>query len=106
MSDSAGAALARIAELFARAQQRQRDTATLAASIDQSTPLSWLWALIFGPAYFAVHGFRGRALLVLALGFVVVGLLLAPFLAYQAWRERAMIEARRLARHDPPTYLR
>lgn len=106
MAVPAGAALARIAELFGQAQKRQRDTAALAAIMDQSTRVSWLWALIFGPAYFAVHGFRGRALLVLALGFVAVGLFLSPFLAYPAWREKALAEARRVARIEPPAYLR
>ena len=48
-----------------------------------------------GPLYFAAHGFWGRAVLVLALNFVLIGFIVAPFLAYPAWRERAREKAER-----------
>ena len=68
---------------------------TLAAQMNESTALSWLWAFCFGPIYFAAHGFWGRAVLVLALNFVLIGFIVAPFLAYPAWRERARKNAER-----------
>ena len=68
---------------------------TLSEQMNESTGLSWLWALFFGPLYFAAHGFWGRAVLVFALNFVLIGFILAPFLAYPAWRERAREKAER-----------
>ena len=68
---------------------------TLAAQMNESTSLSWLWALFFGPLYFAFHGFWGRAALVFALNFILIGFIVAPFLAYPAWRERAREKAER-----------
>ncbi|MDF2140833.1 DUF2628 domain-containing protein [Paenirhodobacter sp. CAU 1674] len=56
---------------------------------DESTGLSWLWAFLFGPIYFAVHGFWGRAAIVLILNFFIIGFFVAPFMAYPAWRKRA-----------------
>ena len=67
----------------------------MAPKLDESTSLSWLWALFFGPLYFAAHGFWGRAVLVLAFNFVLIGFIIAPFLAYPAWRERARDKAGR-----------
>jgi hypothetical protein len=60
---------------------------------DESTSLSWLWAFICGPLYFAWHGFWGRAVLVFILNLMLIGFILAPFLAYPAWRERAKAAA-------------
>ena len=70
------------------AQERSRRVAQVEA-IDESTGLSWLWALLFGPIYFAVHRFWWRALLVLLLDFILIGFIVAPFMAYPAWRSRA-----------------
>ena len=36
---------------------------TLAAQMNESTALSWFWALLFSALYFAFHGFWGRAVL-------------------------------------------
>ncbi|MDE0209529.1 MAG: DUF2628 domain-containing protein [Boseongicola sp.] len=58
-------------------------------AIDDSTGLSWLWALVFGPIYFAVYRFWWQALLVLLLDFILIGFIVAPFMAYPAWRSRA-----------------
>ena len=75
--------------------EHQAKIDALAEKLDESTSLSWLWALCFGPIYFAAHGFWGRAVLVLALNFVLIGFIVAPFLAYPAWRERARDKAER-----------
>ncbi len=56
---------------------------------DESTGASWLWAFLFGPIYYAVHGFWGRAAIVLVLDFVYIGIIVSPFLAYPAWQDRA-----------------
>jgi Flp pilus assembly protein TadB len=56
---------------------------------DDSTKASWFWAFLFGPIYFAVHGFWGRAAIIFVLNFLVIGIIVAPFMAYPAWRERA-----------------
>lgn len=60
---------------------------------NQSTKLSWLWALLFGPVYFAVHGFWGRAVLIFILNFFIIGYFIAPFIVYPSWRERARRDA-------------
>ena len=65
----------------------------MAPKLDESTSLSWLWAFCFGPLYFAAHGFWSRAVLMLVLNFVLIGFIIAPFLAYPAWRERARAKA-------------
>ena len=67
----------------------------MAPKLNESTSLSWLWALLFSALYFAAHGFWGRAVLVFALNFVLIGFIVAPFLAYPAWRERARDKAER-----------
>ena len=67
----------------------------MAPKLDESTSLSWLWAFLFSALYFAAHGFWGRAVLVFALNFVLIGFIIAPFLAYPAWRERAREKAER-----------
>ena len=76
-------------------EQHQAKIDLMAPKLDESTSLSWLWAFLFGPIYFAAHGFWGRAVLVLALNFVLIGFIVAPFLAYPAWRERAREKAER-----------
>ena len=76
-------------------EQHTAKIETLAAKMDESTSLSWLWALLFSALYFAAHGFWGRAVLVFALNFVLIGFIIAPFLAYPAWRERAREKAER-----------
>jgi hypothetical protein len=79
----------RAARLAAEAQVDKANIAELARSFDDSTGLSWLWAFLFGPIYFAVHGFWGRAAIVFVLNFFIIGFFVAPFLAYPAWRSRA-----------------
>ena len=76
-------------------EQHQAKIDLMAAKIDESTSLSWLWAFLFSALYFAAHGFWGRAVLVFALNFVLIGFIIAPFLAYPAWRERAREKAER-----------
>ena len=72
---------------------RQVDLAEWAAEMDGSTRLTWLWAALLGPIYFAAHGFHRQAVVVLLLDLLVVGVLLAPFVAHRAWRARARAEA-------------
>ncbi|PZX03791.1 DUF2628 domain-containing protein [Celeribacter halophilus] len=71
-----------IAAKLAQAEQLQKQ-------YNESTKASWFWALLFGPIYFAVHGFWGRAVIVLVLNFAIIGFIVAPFMAYPAWRARA-----------------
>ena len=77
-------------------QEIERVTAVdrLERQYDESTKLSWFWALLFGPIYFAVHGFWGRAAFVLLLNFIIIGFFIAPFLAYPGWKKRARERAR------------
>ena len=63
---------------------------------NESTGLSWLWALLFGPLYYWTNGFVGRGFVVLALNFILIGFIISPFLAYPAWRKRAYSKAVRL----------
>ena len=72
------------------------EAAALADTFNEATGLSWLWAFLFGPLYFAVHGFWSRALVVLILNFFFIGFVVAPFLAYPAWRKRAEEKAQQL----------
>jgi hypothetical protein len=88
--------VSRIDNLKAEAQVQKAEVEALADSFDDSTSLSWFWALICGPLYFLVHGFWQRALVVLLLNFIFIGFIAAPFLAYPAWRRRAEIKAERM----------
>lgn len=72
----------------------------LADSLNESTALSWFWALLFGPLYDLVHGFFARALVVLVLYLMGIGVVLSPFLAYPAWRKRAQARAEEMLRVD------
>ena len=76
-------------------EQHQAKIDLMAPKLDESTSLSWLWALFFGPLYFAAHGFWSRAALVFVLNFALIGFIVAPFLSYPAWRERAREKAER-----------
>ena len=75
-------------DLAEMARLQEAEIAAWAEEMDESTRLTWLWALLFGPLYFASHGFQRQAVLVLVLDLVLVGLVVAPFLAYLAWRRR------------------
>lgn len=71
------------------------DIRTIESQFNQSTRASWFWAFLFGPLYFAAHGFWGRAAIVFMLNLIFIGIIVAPFLAYPAWRDRARKEAER-----------
>jgi len=86
----------RVTRLKGEALVAKAEAVALATSFNESTGLSWLWAFLFGPLYFAVHGFWSRALVVLLLNFLIIGFILAPFLAYPAWRKRAEEKAEQL----------
>ncbi|MDP2085938.1 MAG: hypothetical protein Q8K20_12125 [Gemmobacter sp.] len=60
---------------------------------DESTRMSWLWAGLFGPFYFAFHGFWGYAAVALACWAFLLTLPINFFLAYPAWRGRALTKA-------------
>jgi len=92
--------LDRVQRLKTEAAATRIEAETLAESFNESTGASWFWALLFGPIYFAVHGFWGRAALVLVLNLFVIGVLVAPFLAYPAWRERARRQAEKMITLD------
>ena len=49
-----------------------------------STPLSWLWVLLFGPVYWAVRGVWNHAIVHLILAILSVGIfhLLYPLITY------------------------
>ncbi|MBM2320366.1 MULTISPECIES: hypothetical protein [Marivita] len=51
------------ARLIAEAKADKAQAELLKESFKESTGLTWLWSLLFGPIYFWVHGF-------IALGFV------------------------------------
>jgi len=82
-------------ELVERVRINQAKIEELSESFNESTGFSWLWAFLFGPIYFAVHGFWSRAALVLVLNLIIIGWFIAPFLAYPAWRIRAREKAER-----------
>lgn len=46
-------------DLVAQAEGDMAEARQLAATFNESTGLSWLWAFLFGPIYFWVHGFVG-----------------------------------------------
>ncbi|MDK3075895.1 DUF2628 domain-containing protein, partial [Sedimentitalea sp. JM2-8] len=72
----------RVERLKAEAAATKIEADVLAENFNESTGVSWLWAFLFGPIYFAVHGFWGRAVLVLVLNFFIIGFIVSPFLAY------------------------
>ena len=82
------------------AEAHKAEVGLVADAYDESTGLSWLWAFLFGPLYFLAHGFWQRALLVLALNFLIIGFVVAPFLAYPAWRARATEKAEKMVLVD------
>ena len=75
---------------------QKADIDELSRGLNESTRWSWLWAFLFGPIYFGVHGFWGRAFIVFALNFVLIGLLVGPFIVYPAWRKRAEDKAEKM----------
>ncbi len=68
----------------------------IAETYNESTGFIWLWAFLFGPIYFWVNGFVARGFVVLLLNLIVIGFIVAPFLAYPAWRKRSMEKATKL----------
>jgi membrane protein YdbS with pleckstrin-like domain len=84
----------RVARLQGEAIAAKVEAKALSKSYDESTSLSWLWAFLFGPIYFAVHGFWARAFVLFLLNIVFIGIVVGPFMAYPAWRKRAEEAAR------------
>jgi hypothetical protein len=83
--------IAKERDLVAQAEGDRAEARQLAATFNESTGLSWLWALLFGPLYFWVHGFVARGFVLLGISIITLGfgLLLAPFIVYPAWRKKA-----------------
>ena len=77
--------------LVAEAQADRAEADLLKDTFKESTGLTWLWALLFGPLYFWVHGFWGFGFIVLIISIPTLGLglIAAPFLAYYAWSKKA-----------------
>lgn len=76
----------------------------LAKDLNESTRLSWLWAILFGPFYYAANGLWSQALVIFLLALVCAAAipLLLPFVwiggglaVYSTWRGKAEKEARR-----------
>ncbi|MEM8850539.1 MAG: hypothetical protein AAGE03_10955 [Pseudomonadota bacterium] len=59
----------------------QAEVELLADQMNEGTGLSWLWTFLFGPIYYAVFGFWGRAGLVFLLSLFFIGIIVSPFLA-------------------------
>jgi uncharacterized membrane protein YoaK (UPF0700 family) len=70
-------------------QTTKTATKLMSGNFDESTEASWIWAFLFGPVYFLVHGFFGRAALLVFLNLILIGFVVAPFMVYPAWRKRA-----------------
>lgn len=92
--------LPRVERLKSEAQATRLEANELADTLNESTGVSWLWAFLFGPLYFAAHGFWSRALIIFVLNFFFIGFILAPFMAYPAWRERARKKAEQMITID------
>lgn len=87
----------RVTRLKGEVVANQAEIDLLAESFDESTGLSWLWAFLFGPIYYLVHGFWQRALIVLILNFIFfIGFIVSPFLVYPAWKKRAQERAEKM----------
>ena len=82
-----------VGEDYAVTNTTNTATATRWEDFDESTALSWFWALLFGPLYYIAHGFWKQAVLIFFLNLILIGILVSPFLAYPAWRERAKEKA-------------
>ena len=67
----------------------------MAEELDESTSLSWLWCLLFGPFWFAFIGSWKWFFISLLAAIVTAGLsiVIMPFFAYKAHRDLAMAKA-------------
>ncbi|WP_412550543.1 hypothetical protein [Shimia sp. MIT910701] len=82
--------------LLEETQQDSQDIALLKRDLNESTGLTWLWSILFGPIYFWVHSFTGAGFVVLVVAIPTLGLsmlLLNPWLAYKCWRDKAESKA-------------
>lgn len=89
-------------DLARRVRIERTRTEEAVENLDESTWFTWLWVGLFGPIYFAWHGFWGRAVLSILIGAVLV-IFLGPFgfifnylaaviMAYKGWEARARKE--------------
>lgn len=84
--------------LVLEAQADKAETDELTKTFDESTGFTWLWSILFGPLYFWVHGFVARGFVLLGICIVTLGfgVLIAPFMAYPAWKNKARAKAENL----------
>ena len=82
-----------ITELAYDREKQKAEIAALAATYDESTGLSWLWAFLFGPLWALYIGNLKYAVIMFVLNLVLIGFVLNPFLAYAAHRDRAQRKA-------------
>lgn len=75
-------------EDFKSADKYKSRREALVVDWDESTGLSWLWCLLFGPLWFLYIGAGWWALGSLAFNVATLGIgaLIAPFFAYRAHR--------------------
>jgi len=73
--------------------QYESEIERMAEHMNESTSLSWFWAFMFGPLWFLYIGSYRWALIALALCFLVIGIVVNPFLAYAAHRSVARQKA-------------
>lgn len=69
---------------------REKEIEAVAAQMNESTGLTWLWAFLFGPIYFWVHGFVGAGFLAILTQILII---VNPIMAYALWRKRARQKA-------------
>ena len=73
--------------------EHQAKVDALAEKLNESTGLSWLWAFLFGPIFFIVNGMYRHAAIIFLLNLVLIGIIVAPFMAYPAHRAKARARA-------------
>lgn len=74
--------------------KREMKIKSLTEHYREDTGATPLWAFLFGPLYFAVFGFWGRAVVTFILCLFIVGFLVSPFIARKGWINRAEAKAR------------
>ncbi len=82
-------------DLVTEAKVEKAEETLLIDVYKESTPLTWLWALLWGPFYLWFHGFVVLGIVQALISFPTFGAgnIVAPFLAYYAWRKRARLKA-------------
>lgn len=74
--------------------KREMKIKSLTEHYREDTGATPLWAFLFGPLYFAAHGFWGRAVVTFVLCLFIIGFFISPFIARKGWINRAEDKAR------------